>query len=605
MYPGLLQVDVCLDGDGLVVVPPSLTLDMLIERCIYSVGNQTAYRYIDFSRTTDGVVSEITWNQVGVRAAAVAAAVQRHAHRGERVAVLAPQGLDYITGFFGAIKAGMVAVPLFAPELAGQAERLDTAMRDARPSVVLTTRSALELIEGFLDRLTGVPRPQVVLLDELPDSAARQFNPVNIDMGDICHLQYSGGATRAPVGIEITHRAMVTNLVQMILAIDLSDTNTHGVSWLPLYHDMGLSMIGFPTVYGGHTTLMSPTAFIRRPKRWIKAMSDEIRLGRPVVTAASNLGYEWAAQRGLPDGDEVVDLSLATMIIGSEPVNFSVVESFTEAFAPHGLPASAIKPSYGIAEATLMVSTTGPGEPASVRHFDRVELGRGFAVPVDADDPAAVPHVSCGRLANNLHAVIVDPRTGAELADGSVGEIWLHGANVGRGYWRRWAETETVFRARLSARLRARSRAREVPADAYWLRTGDLGFFVDGALFVPGRLVDLIEIDGVVHYPDDIELTAADASPLLRRGYVVAFPVPDGAGGEGVVIVCERAAGTARMDTEPEIDAVRNAVRSRHGLAVADIQVLPGGSIPRTTSGKLRRRACRAGYLDGSLGKKN
>ncbi|HSA41020.1 MAG TPA: AMP-binding protein, partial [Mycobacterium sp.] len=264
MYPGLLQVDVCLDGDGLVVVPPTLTLDTLIERCIYSVGNQTAYRYIDFSRTTDGVISEITWNQVGVRAAAVAAAVQRHAHRGDRVAVLAPQGLDYITGFFGAIKAGMVAVPLFAPELAGQAQRLDTAMRDARPAVVLTTTAVLDLIEGFLDRLTGVPRPHVVLLDETPDTLARQFSPVHIDMADVCHLQYSGGATRAPVGIEITHRAMVTNLVQMILAIDLHDRNTHGVSWLPLYHDMGLSMIGFPTVYGGHTTLMSPAAFIRR-----------------------------------------------------------------------------------------------------------------------------------------------------------------------------------------------------------------------------------------------------------------------------------------------------------------------------------------------------
>ena len=604
MYPGLLQVDVCLDGDGLVVVPPTLTLDTLIERCIYSVGNQTAYRYIDFSRTTDGVISEITWNQVGVRAAAVAAAVQRHAHPGDRVAVLAPQGLDYITGFFGAIKAGMVAVPLFAPELAGQAQRLDTAMRDARPAVVLTTTAVLDLIEGFLDRLTGVPRPHVVLLDETPDTLARQFSPVHIDMADVCHLQYSGGATRAPVGIEITHRAMVTNLVQMILAIDLHDRNTHGVSWLPLYHDMGLSMIGFPTVYGGHTTLMSPAAFIRRPQRWIKAMSDEIRLGRLVVTAGPNLAYEWAAQRGLPADGEIIDLSRSTMIIGSEPVSFDAIEAFTEAFAPHGLPPTAIKPSYGIAEATLMVTTTGPGERPTLRHFDRAGLGAGRAIPVAAEDPAAVPHVSCGQLANNLQAVIVDPATGAELADGTVGEIWLHGANIGRGYWRRRAESDAAFGARLSARLPEHSRADRVGADARWLRTGDLGFFLDGELFVPGRLVDLIEIDGVAHYPDDIERTAADASALLRRGYVAAFTVPDGAGGEQLVIACERASGTARMDPQPAIEAMIAAVRDRHGLPVADVRLLPGGAIPRTTSGKLRRRACRAGYLDGSLGNK-
>ncbi|MCV7192812.1 fatty acyl-AMP ligase [Mycolicibacterium brumae] len=605
MYPGLLQVDDCLDGDGLVVVPPTLTIDALIERCIYSVGEQTAYRYIDFSRVSDGVVSEITWNQVGVRATAVAAAVQRHAHPRDRVAVLAPQGLDYITGFFGAIKAGTVAVPLFAPELAGQAERLDTAMRDARPSVVLTTSSVRDLIVGFLDRLTGMPRPQVILLDELPDTSARDFNPVHIDIGDVCHLQYSGGATRAPVGIEITHRAMVTNLVQMILAIDLHDRNTHGVSWLPLYHDMGLSMIGFPTVYGGHTTLMSPTAFIRRPQRWIKAMSDEIRLGRPVVTAAPNLAYDWAAQRGLPDDGETVDLSNVTMIIGSEPVSYGAIAAFTDAFAPHGLPASAIKPSYGIAEATLMVATTGPQQAPAVVHFDRAELGRGRAAPVNADDPAAVPHVSCGRLANNLQAVIVDPAAGAELPDGSVGEIWLHGANIGRGYWRRRAESEQTFGARLTARDGAHSRARAVPTDARWLRTGDLGFFLNGELFVPGRLIDLITIDGRAHYPDDIELTAADASSLLRRGYIIAFSVPDGSGGQKLVLACERAPGTARKDPQPGIDAVRAAVAKRHGLSVADVLLLPGGAVPRTTSGKLRRRACRESYLDGTLGKKS
>lgn len=213
--------------------------------------------------------------------------------------MLAPQGLDYIAGFFGAIKAGAVAVPLFAPELPGHAERLDVALRDSRPAAVLTTSAARAGVEAFLDQLTGVPRPEIITIDEVPDAAATGFVPTAIDVEDVSHLQYTGGATRPPAGVEITHRAVGTNLVQMILSIDLLDRNTHGVSWLPLYHDMGLSMIGFPAVYGGHSTLMSPTAFVRRPLRWIEALSAGSATGR-VVTAAPNFAYEWAAARACP-----------------------------------------------------------------------------------------------------------------------------------------------------------------------------------------------------------------------------------------------------------------------------------------------------------------
>ena len=203
-------------------------------------------------------------------------------------------------------------------------------------------------------------------IDEIPDSDGDAFVPVEIDVDDVSHLQYTSGSTRPPVGVEITHRAVGTNLIQMILSIDLLDRNTHGVSWLPLYHDMGLSMIGFPAVYGGHSTLMSPTAFIRRPQRWIQALSDGSREGR-VVTAAPNFAYEWAAQRGLPAPDDDVDLGNVVMIIGSEPVSMDAIATFNDAFAPHGLPPTAIKPSYGIAEATLFVSTIAPAAPSHRR----------------------------------------------------------------------------------------------------------------------------------------------------------------------------------------------------------------------------------------------
>jgi fatty-acyl-CoA synthase len=369
----------------------------------------------------------------------------------------------------------------------------------------------------------------------------------------------------------------------MILSIDLLDRNTHGVSWLPLYHDMGLSMIGFPAVYGGHSTLMAPTAFIRRPQRWIHALSAGSREGR-VVTAAPNFAYEWAAQRGLPDLGSDVDLRNVVLIIGSEPVSIDAIRTFDKAFAPFGLPRSAFKPSYGIAEATLFVSTIEPSAEPTVNYFDCNQLARSRAVPTAADNPNAVAHVSCGQVARSQCAVIVDPVTGDELPDASVGEIWLHGNNICRGYWGRPDESRRTFHAKLRTR----------PGD--WLRTGDLGVYLDGELYVTGRIADLVTIDGASHYPQDIEATAAEASSMVRRGYVAAFTDES----QRLVLVAERAAGTARHDPQPAIEAIRKAVSQKHGLAVFDVRFVPAGAIARTTSGKLARWACRAGYLSAS-----
>jgi len=603
---GLLRIEDCVDAEGDIVLPPGATLLSLIDRNIANVGDSVAYRYLDFSRSDDGQALELTWTQLGTRMRAIGAHLQHVAERGDRVAVLAPQGLDYVAGFFAAIKAGNIAVPLFAPELPGHAERLDTALRDAQPAVILTTAAVVDLVRAFVDENVPTAPPLIVTIDDVPDSAAEAFLPVEIDVEDVSHLQYTSGATRPPVGVELTHRAVGTNLLQMILSIDMLDRRTRGVSWLPLYHDMGLSMIGFPAVYGGHSTLMSPTAFIRRPQRWIRALAAESRAGR-VVSAAPNFAYEWTAQRGLPAVGEVLDLSDVVLIIGSEPVSMAAIRTFSYAFAPHGLSRAAMKPSYGIAEATLFVSTTEPNVEASVAYFDRDRLNAGRAVPVAPDAPLAVPQVSCGRIARSLSCVIVDPVNGEESPDGRVGEIWLHGNNVGRGYWGRPAETESTFGARLASRLATGSHAEDVPVDGTWLRTGDLGVYLDGEFYVTGRLTDLITIGGRSHYPQDVEASAADATAIVRRGYVAAFTTPpsepeNDSGDEQLVIVAERAAGTARVDPQPAVDAIRAEVLRRHGVSVADVLLLPAGAIPRTTSGKLARRACRAQYLLGGLG---
>ncbi|MDR3659579.1 MAG: fatty acyl-AMP ligase [Mycobacterium sp.] len=596
---GLIQIEECLDESGRVTLPPGTTLIALIDRNITNVPDTVAYRYLDYSSTADAEVIELTWSELGVRLQAIAARVQAVTSRGDRVAILAPQGLEYIAGFFAAIKAGAIAVPLFAPELPGHAERLDTALRDSRPTAVLTTTTALAAVREFLSAHPDLGSPTVIVVDEVPDAEGTAFVPVQLDVDDVSHLQYTSGATRPPVGVEITHKAVGTNLIQMILSIDMLDRNTHGVSWLPLYHDMGLSMIGFPTVYGGHSTLLSPTAFIRRPLRWIQALSDGSKEGR-VVTAAPNFAYEWAAQRGAPKPGDDIDLANVVMIIGSEPVSPDAINTFNAVFEPYGLPKTAFKPSYGIAEATLFVSNIAPDAEATVRYFDRDQLAAGTAVPVAEDAPESVAQVSCGQTARSLWAVLVDPATGDERPDGQVGEIWLQGNNIGRGYWGLPDETRETFQARLRSTLAHDSHAEGADVAGSWLRTGDLGFYLDGELYVTGRLADLITIDGRRHYPQGIEATVAAASPLVRRGYVTAFTVP-ARDGEDLVIIAERASGTARSDPQPAVETIRRLVPERHGVPVSDVRLVPAGGIPRTTSGKLARRACRAAYVDGAL----
>jgi fatty-acyl-CoA synthase len=605
---GLLLIEDCLDADGGVALPPGTTLISLIERNVANVADAVAYRYLDYART-EGHTVEVTWAQFGVRLQAIGAQVQKFAGDGDRVAILAPQGIDYVAGFYAAIKAGTIAVPLFAPELPGHAERLETALRDSEPAAVHTTAAAKDAVENFLVSLPDLRRPDLIVIDQIPDSAGEMFVPVDLDIDRVSHLQYTSGSTRPPVGVEITHRAVGTNLVQMILSIDLLDRNTHGVSWLPLYHDMGLSMIGFPAVYGGHSTLMSPAAFVRRPLRWIHALSAGSRQGQ-VVTAAPNFAYEWTAQRGLPAPGDDVDLSNVVMIIGSEPVSIDAIRTFNKAFAPYGLPRTAFKPSYGIAEATLFVANIDPSAEASVVYLDREQLSAGHAVRVEADAPNAVPQVSCGRIARSLWAVIVDRDTGSELPDGDVGEIWLQGDNVGRGYWGLPDETRWAFGAKLQSRLGQGSHADGSTVGGSWLRTGDLGVYLDGELYVTGRIADLVTIAGRDHYPQDIEATAAEASPMVRRGYVTAFSAPanelpgstTSSTEQRLVVIAERAAGTSREDPQPAIEAIGNAVSRRHGVTVSDVRFLPAGAIPRTTSGKLARRACRDEYLSGALG---
>jgi acyl-CoA synthetase (AMP-forming)/AMP-acid ligase II len=604
-----IRIEDYLDSEGNIALPAGVTLTSYLDRNVAELGESVSYRYLDYTLDRNGRAVELTWHQLGARLRAVGARLQQVTAPGDRVAVLAPQGVDYVVGFFAAIHAGTIAVPLFPPELPGHAERLGAVLADTSPSVVLTTTAAAESVGAYLRRLPRSRRPRVIAVDAVPDSVGSTFVPTAPATDDIAYLQYTSGSTRTPAGVKISHRAACTNVLQMILSVDL-DMNIRSISWLPLYHDMGLLMIMFPALCGGHITLMSPVAFVRRPHRWIAELAAESCNGR-TFAAAPNFAFELAAQRGVPADGESLDLSnVAGLINGSEPVNITSIDKFNAAFAPYGLPSTTIKPSYGMAEATLFVSTIAPDAKPTAIYLDREQLGAGRAVRVDADAPNAVPQVSCGQVARSQWAVIANPDTDAERADGEVGEIWLHGDNIGQGYWGREHETELAFRNKLQSPLEHGSHAEGSAAGGLWFRTGDLGVYLDGELYITGRVKDLVIVDGRNHYPQDIEATVAEASTAVRSGFVAVFSVPanevPGAGtedtGERLVIIAERAAGSGRAEQAPVAQAIRAAVSRRHTLAVADLRLVAAGAIPRTTSGKLARRACRADYIAGLFG---
>lgn len=586
--------------DGTIVVPDGVTLTSFLDRNRLIFGDEPSYRFLDYSTDPDGRAVELSWNALWSQVCAVGARLQQVTKPRDRVAILAPQGVEYVAAFFAAVHAGNIAVPLFAPALAGHAERLAAVLSDAKPTAVLTTTSAAESVRAFIKTLPAAERPRVIAVDAVPDTLAEMYVSPEVDIDDIAYLQYTSGSTRTPAGVEITHRNVCTNVIQMILAGDL-DTGIRSVSWLPLYHDMGLIMIMFPALCGGHISLMDPMAFVRRPYRWIKRLAEEAAHGR-TFAAAPNFAFELASERGLPPEGETLDLTnVVTLLNGSEPVTMASVEKFTSAFAPYGLPATAVKPSYGMAEATLSVASIAPSAAASAVYLDRDQLSAGRAVPISPTDEGAVAHVSCGQPIPNQWAVIASP-DGDELADGNVGEIWLHGNNVGQGYFGRVDESERVFANKLQTRLTTGSHAEEVPDNGHWLATGDLGVYLDGELYLTGRIKDMILIDGRNHYPTDIETTVSAASPAVRSGYVAAFSVV-GDRGEELVIVAERAAGAGRAEPGPIVDAIRAAVSRHHQIRVADVRMVAAGVIPRTTSGKLARNACRAEYLSGKFNK--
>jgi len=606
--------------DGLIRFPDNGNLVKHVEKWAKVRGDKLAYQFIDFSTERDGVARNLNWADFSARNKAVGARLQQVTQPGDRVAILCPQNLDYLVGFFGALYGGRIAVPLFDPSEPGHVGRLHAVLDDCQPSAILTTTDSAEGVRKFFRTRPAKERPRVIAVDAVPDEVGATWVPEDITQDTIAYLQYTSGSTRVPTGVQITHLNLATNIVQVIEGIG-GDEGDRGVTWLPFFHDMGLITAMISPVVGHYITFMTPAAFVRRPGRWIREMARKDDDTGMVISVAPNFAFDHAAARGVPrDGEPPLDLSnIRAVLNGSEPISAATVRRFNDAFGPYGFNPKALKPSYGLAEATLFVSTTPSDEPPKIVHVDRDQLNEHRFVEVAADAPSAVAQASAGKVGVAEWAVIVDAESATELPDGQIGEIWISGQNMGTGYWGKPEQTVSTFQNTLKSRT-SPSHAEGATDDATWVSTGDYGAFYGGDLYITGRVKDLVIVDGRNHYPQDLEYSAQEASKALRTGFVAAFSVPanqlpdvvfDNAHAglkrdpddtsEQLVIVAERAPGAHKMDLEPVADEIRAAIAVRHGVTVRDVLLTPAGAIPRTSSGKIGRRACRAGYLDGSL----
>jgi len=561
-----------------------------------------AYTYL-----IDGEIDgpQLTYAVLDRQARALAAALQRSAPRGERVLLLYPTGLEFITAFFGCLYAGLIAVPLPPPNPAQPQRalpRLQTVTNDARPLAALTTAAILAKVERLFPQAPELQRLQWQASDKIPDSLAEDWQDPAVTSHSLALLQYTSGSTVEPKGVMVSHGNILHNVLCTQYAGALTEDDTF-VSWLPVFHDMGLiSGIIQPLYTGMPCVLMLPQSFLQRPVRWLQAISRY----RATHSGGPNSAYDLCVRRISVEQRAALDLSSwKAAFTGAEPVRADTLKRFAEAFSSCGFRAHALSPCYGLAETTLMV-TGGPRQNEPVLYSAQAApLAQHRVVASTTPSQPTRILVGCGESLQDSRIVISHPESRIACRPDEVGEIWLSSPSVTQGYWNRPEESERTFRAYLA----------DTGAGPF-LRTGDLGFMKDGQLFVTGRIKDLIIIEGRNHYPQDIELTVEHSHPSIRFGSCAAFSVEID-DGERLVIVAEveshsrpamfrgnGEAGVRRrepLDTGAITRAIRRAVAEEHDVRAHTVVLVQPGSIPKTSSGKLQRYACRTAFLNGSL----
>lgn len=543
--------------------------------------DRPAYTFVDYDVDPSGYVETLTWAQTHHRARVIAEKVAAHGSPGDRVAIIAPQGLEYILGFFGAMMAGRIAVPLSVPMPGGYDERVSAALTDSAPVAILTTSAVVNDVVACAAALPGLA-PEVIEVDALDLNASVEFTaPQQIE---VALLQYTSGSTRTPAGVVVSHQNVSANGARVLEDFfedngGVPPENGTIVSWLPFYHDMGM-LIGLVAALLGcrHAVLMSPLAFLSKPARWMQLLARHPQ----AFTAAPNFAFELAARRTSDADMAGLDLGdVHSIISGGERIHAATIGRFMDRFARCNLPANAVAPSYGLAEAMYAGSAPRGDRPAVVR-LGYPELVAGRAETSTGHTGVEMVSIGAPRACT---VRIVDPGTRIEAPAGAVGEVWLHGANVADGYWRKPEQTERVFGGWITDPTPG------TPAGP-WLRTGDLGVLTEGEFFIVGRIKDLLIVDGRNHYPDDIEATIQEIS----GGRTVAISIPEEQTERLVVVVELKNKGGTEDEVLDRLRSVKQKVTSAisklHGVRVTDLVLVPQGSIPITTSGKVRRSAC-------------
>ncbi|HEX7185753.1 MAG TPA: amino acid adenylation domain-containing protein [Thermoanaerobaculia bacterium] len=539
----------------------------------------------------DGEEAEerLTYAELHMRASSLAAMLQGMRVKGGRALLLYPTGLDYVTAFFGCLCAGTVAVPAYPPRPNRPMPRIHAIVADAGATVALTTS---QILAGLERRIADLPDLKALAwraTDEAstagaPDPEGTWQDP-GVGRGDIAFLQYTSGSTASPKGVMVSHGNLMHN-EELIRRACGHSAETPFVSWLPLYHDLGLIGNLLQALYvGAPCTLMTPVSFLKSPIRWLDAVSRR----RAYCSGGPNFAYELAVRKTTPEQRQGLDLSSWRVAFnGAEPVRRETLERFARTFAPHGFRSDALFPCYGLAETTLIVSGGAAGSGPVYRQFDPRELGRDRAVEA-VDGAASRDLVGCGRPLGDLDVAIVHPDTLERLPAQTVGEIWVAGGSVAQGYWNRPDVTAETFGARTA------------DGSGPYLRTGDLGFLAaDGELFITGRRKDLLILRGGNHYPQDIERTVEGSHAALAPGAAAAFAVEAG-GEERLVVVQEVQRTERRADVREIAAAVRAAVAAEHELPLYALVLIRPGTIPKTTSGKIQRSRCREELMAGRL----
>ena len=557
--------------------------------------DDTAYTFIDYDQDWAGVPISLTWPQLYRRVTNMARELRLCASAGDRAMIVAPQGLEYIVAFLGALHAGVIPVPLSVPMGGVTDERVESVLRDASPVAVLTTSAVVAEVSRSVTPESGQAPPAIIEVDRLDLDAPPQPGGGMYEDGnyhDTAYLQYTSGSTRSPAGVMISYTNLLTNLQQIT-----TDYSRHAgitppdltfVSWLPFFHDLGLILgVCSPIVLGTSAVLTSPASFLVRPARWMQLLATN-----PCpFTAAPNFAFDLATRKTSDEDMAGLDLGgVHTIQSGAERVQPATIKRFTDRFARFNLNENVIQPSYGMAEATLYMSTPKPEDPIKVVYFDSDALTAGEAKRSAGTEGTPLISYDGPLSARSPVLRIVDPETHTEVPEGKTGEIWCHGDNVSAGYWEKPEETARTFGATIVAPSAG-------TPEGPWLRTGDVGFISEGELFVVGRIKDILIIYGRNHAPDDIEATVTE----VTGGRCVAVAVPDDSVEKLVVVMEIRKRGDSDEEIAQKLEAIKRdvtvSISNVHGIAVADLVLVGPGSIPVTTSGKVRRQLSKEIYL--------